>query len=273
MFARDVNREMEKSLEGIRDIILTKSSRSDNIFMIPYGRKLYRAFIIIEANLMAQSEENIKSSIQSELSNFYNDITEVRDPIESVIYHKIHSCNEAIKRAWVILISEYDVKKDPEWEGDPKEVFTNFPTRDICSDAAKLEHNKEKNYIFNFFYNLLPNDPVEPDKKDLDYIDRYSELSLPKEQVIARNLLLDSISKLAHYCGNDTDPQSSYVYEYPRTLPYNTVNEDLDVVDKSKPAYYDKPEIDTYPVDSEEYNNTHFILPSLYDLIIWIYPT
>ena len=262
---------MYKERETLRDLILKRSSRSDNIFMIPYGRKLYRAFVIVEANLMASSEESIKSSIQSTLSGFYNDITEVRNPIESVIYHKIHSCDEAIVRAWVILISETDTKID-KVSGDII-TFNNFPTRDICTDAELLKENRESNKIFDFFYTLLPDSEEDPSTKNLDYLDRYSDLSLKKEEVIKQNILLNNISALSHYLGDGTNQRSSYEYKYPDRLPYEDVNSKLGLVDKESELYYDSPEIDTQSVDDSNYSTTHFILPSLYDLIIWVYST
>ena len=261
---------MYKERERLRDLILDRSSRSDNIFMIPYGKKLYRAFIIVEANLMASSEEFIKSSIQTTLSSFYNDVTEVRDPIESVIYHKIHNCSDAIKRAWVILISETDTYVDD----DGKIIrFNNFPTRDICTDTEALQENLETNKIFSFFYNLLPDDSSDPSTKNLEYLDRYSDLALRKEEVIKQNVLLTNISALARYRGIGTNQRSSYEYKYPDRLPYEDVNSNLGLVDKESDLYYDNPDIDTQSVDDYEYSTTHFILPSLYDLIIWVYPT
>lgn len=260
-----------KGREELRDQILQRSSRSDNIFMIPYGRKLYRAFVIVEVNLMASSEESIKSSIESELSGFYNDISEVRTPIESIIYHKIHSCNESIVRAWVILISEYDSEVDSSTGITTH--FTNFPTEDICSDPDALNNNLTNNGIFRFFYNLLPDDPDDPSTKDLSYLDRYSDLPLRKEEVIKQNLLLSNISSLAHFKGDATDSKSSYEYKYPDHLPYPDVNSELYLVDKNSDLYYDNPEIDTQSMDNPEYGITHFILPSLYDLIVWVYPT
>lgn len=260
---------MYKERETLRDMILKRSSRSDNIFMIPYGRKLYRAFIIVEANLMASSEESIRSSIQSTLSGFYNDITEVRNPIESVIYHKIHSCDENIVRAWVILISETDTEVK---DGLIKKVI-NFPTRDICTDAELLKENLESNNIFSFFYNLLPDDENDPSTKNLDYLDRYSDLPLRKEEVIKQNILLNNITALSHFKGNLEDTKSSYEYKYPDRLPYEDVNSNLGLVDKESELYYDSPDIDTQSVDDPNYSTTHFILPSLYDLIIWVYPT
>lgn len=260
-----------KGREELRDEILRRSSRSDNIFMIPYGRKLYRAFVIVEANLMASSEEAIRSSIEAELSGFYNDISEVRNPIESVIYHKIHSCNSSIVRAWVILISENDSYVD--FDTGETVHFTNFPDTDICSDPVELQKNLDNNGIFRFFYNLLPDDPSDPTAKDLSYLNRYSDLPLSKEEVIKQNLLLSNVSCLSHFMGNPTDPKSSYEYKYPDHLPYPDVNSELYLVDKNSVLYYDRPEIDTQSIDDPEYSTTHFILPSLYDLIIWVYPT
>ena len=250
--------------EALRDEILKRSSRSDNIFMIPYGRKLYRLFVIVEANLLAESEEDIRSAITSSLVGFYNDITEVRDPIESVIYHRIHSCNSSISRAWVILISEYY-----EEEGN---TYTNFPTEEIVTDPDQLSYYLSTNKIFKYFYDLLPS-LSDSDEKDLSYLDRYSELKPNKDSVIYRNLLVDAVDSLSHFKGDRDDPRPSYEYKYPTTLPYSNVTEQLELVSKVSPFYYDKPEIDTQSVNDPEYSKTHFILPSLLDTVIWVYST
>lgn len=250
--------------EALRDEILKRSSRSDNIFMIPYGRKLYRLFVIVEANLLAESEEDIRSAITSSLVGFYNDITEVRDPIESVIYHRIHSCNSFISRAWVILISEYY-----EEEGN---TYTNFPTEEIVTDPDQLSYYLSTNKIFKYFYDLLPS-LSDSDEKDLSYLDRYSELKPNKDSVIYRNLLVDAVDSLSHFKGDRDDPRPSYEYKYPTTLPYSNVTEQLELVSKDSPFYYDKPEIDTQSVNDPEYSKTHFILPSLLDTVIWVYST
>ena len=256
--------------ERLRHEILKRSSRSDNVFMIPYGKKLYRVLVIVEADLMGESEDNIRASILSSLENFYNDITEVRDPIESVIYHKIHSSNSAIARAWVVLISEFD-----------DAFIENFPTEDFVTnpDSAEREAALEGNGILRFFYNLLPDnedyDPSDPSsiQKTTDFIDRYSELQPKKDAVISQNLLTASIESLSHYHGNLESSKSSYEYKYPDSLPYSNVNEDLSLVDENSASYYDSPDIDTMSVEDDEYAKTHFILPSLFDTIIWVYST
>lgn len=276
-----------KERQSLRHEILKRSSRSDNIFMIPYGRSLYRVLVIVEANLLAESEDNIRSSIRSTLEGFYNDLSEVRIPIESVIYHKVHSCNSAIARAWVILISEY-YREDYGEELNVER--TNFPTEEICSDETLLNSyiqekmdpadqfspvNPKYNYIFQFFYNLLPLD--ESNTPNLDYLNRYSDIQPDKQSVISQNLLTPSIENLAYYKGNrfdkDPDHKSSYTYTYPRRLPYPEVNEHLDLVSEDSVDYYDKPEIDRLPINSAEYEKTHFILPHLFDTIIWVYST
>ena len=273
--------------EALRKEILKRSSRSDNIFMIPYGRKLYRAFIIVEANLLAESEENIRSAIKSSLESFYNDISEVRDPIESVIYYKVHSCNSAIARAWVILIEEgYREKFTRTIDGvdvDVEEDCSNFPTEQIITDSTRLheyidekigdEDNPHYNYIFKFFYDLLPNDPEDDTAKDLSYLDRYSELPLKKDTVVFRNVLTDAIDRLYSFKGQKPLIRTSYWYQYPRTLPYSTVNEDLSIVSENSEFYYDSEDIDTMSLNDPDYEKTHFVLPSLFDTIIWVYST
>lgn len=250
--------------EALRDEILKRSSRSDNILMIPYGRMLYRVFVIVEANLLAESEDNIRSSIKTSLDNFYNDISEVRNPIESIIYHKIHSSNSAISRAWVILISEYYTDTDSL-------VYTNFPTADILADQAQLDYYLENNNIFKFFYDLLPYREDDPTVKDTDYLDRYSDLQLNKQLVVESNILTSDIEQLSHFKGDINNIRSSYEYRYPNQLPYSNVSEDLSIVAEDSESYYDKPEIDQMSVNDPEYNNTHFVLPHLYDTIIWVY--
>ena len=73
--------------------------------------------------------------------------------------------------------------------------------------------------------------------------------------------------------GDATNPRSSYEYKYPDHLPYPDVNSELYLVDNNSDLYYDSPAIDTQSIDDPEYSSTHFILPSLYDLIVWVYPT
>ena len=251
--------------ERLREEILKRSSRSDNIILVPYGRKLYRVLVLVEANLMQESEDNIKSSINSALEGFYNDISEVRDPIESVIYHKIHSCNSSIQRAWVILISEYYT------ESNDTTSKTNFPTEDLLAltdeERATLLAD---NGILAYFYNLLP-DNEQHTGKDETYLDRYSELKPAKETVIAQNILTKDIECLSHFKGDLNNVESSYEYKYPNTLPYSDVNNNLSIIEKGSDSYYDSPDIDSLPVNSPEYEKTHFILPSLFKTIIWVY--
>ena len=250
--------------------------------MIPYGRSLYRVLVIVEANLLAESEDNIRSSIRTALEGFYNDLSEVRDPIESVIYYKVHSCNSAIARAWVILISEY-YRED--YDGQYNVERTNFPTEEICSNESLLNsyinerinpsdpkspYNVNYNYIFKFFYNLLPLD--DSDTPDLEYLNRYSEIQPDKQVVINQNLLQNEVEKLSYWKGTNSD-KSSYSYRYPEYLPYPDVNENLSLVDEESSSYYDKPEIDQYSINSEEYEKSHFILSHLFDTIIWVYST
>lgn len=270
--------------QSLRKDILKKSSRSDNVLMIPYGRKLYRAFVIVEANLMQESEENIKSAIESSLVGFYNDISEVREPIESVIYYKIHSSNEFIVRAWVILIAE----SYTEMGESGIEERSNFPTDTILNDPDLLHSyidpllpdntpNPHYNGIFKFFYDLLPSDiPTEENPeplKDTEYLDRYSDLKLKKESVIYLNALTQSIRNLASFKGEFPMSSPSYYYSYPNTLPYSNVNEDLSILEEGSEFYYDSPDIDTMSTNDPEYPKTHFVLPSLYDTIIWVYST
>lgn len=256
-----------KERQALRKEILKRSSRSDNIFMIPYGRSLYRVLIIVEANLLAESEDSIRSSIRTSLEEFYNDLSEVRDPIESIIYYKVHSCNSAISRAWVILISEY-------YREDGTVERTNFPTEEICSNTDLLNsyidpNSGYYNYIFQFFYNLLPLD--DSNTPDLDYLNRYSDIQPDKQSVIRQNLLVANVERLSHYKGNIENSRSSYLYRYPDRLPYPEVNENLSIVTEESISYYDKPEIDQFSINSEEYEKTHFILPHLFDTIIWVY--
>lgn len=263
-----------KERELLRTEILKRSSRSDNVFMIPYGQMLYRVLVIVEANLMGESEDNIRSSIASALEGFYNDITEVRDPIESVIYHKIHNCNSAIARAWVVLISETYTESD--------EIKNNFPTEDLVNmtDPAARQAILDENKILTYFYNLLPDrddyDPHDPSstvQKDASYIDRYSELQPEKDTVVYRNILTSAIESLAHFKGDINDINPSYKYEYPTTLPYTDVTENLALVAEGSESYYDSPDIDNMSVDDPKYKETHFILPSLFNTIVWVYST
>lgn len=263
---------------SLRKEILKRSSRSDNLFMIPYGKKLYRILVIVEANLLAESEDGIRSSIKTTLEDFYNDLSEVRIPIESVIYHKIHSCNSAIARAWVILIDEeYRYKID-----DTEYERVNFPTEEICVDTDLLnsyieeelpDHspNPHYNWIFKYFYDLLPYNELE--EKDLSYLDRYSDIPPKKESVIQNNILTQGIESLAHFKGDINDPKSSYTYKYPNRLPYSNVTEHLELVSEDDDYFYDKPEIDQIPLNDPKYEETHFVLPHLFDTIIWVYST
>ena len=120
-------------------------------------------------------------------------------------------------------------------------------------------------------------DPSDPSsiQKTTEFIDRYSELQPKKDSVISQNLLTASIESLSHYHGDpDEYPnKSSYEYKYPDSLPYSNVNEYLSLVDENSASYYDSPDIDTMSVEDENYQKTHFILPSLFDVIIWVYST
>lgn len=256
--------------QELRREILKRSSRSDNIFMIPYGKKLYRVFIIVEANLMATSEDNIRSSIANALESFYNDITEVRDPIESVIYHKVHECNSSISRAWVILISEYDDNGLP-----------NFPTEELLEGGSvvmdgvsyDLNYFLENNKIFSYFYNRLPDLDNYVGEKDKSYVLRLSECQPEsKTLVIQQNLLIKEISNLAYEHGLDSNYNNpSYEYIYPDVLPYSNVNENLNLVDEGNEGFYDSEDIDTMSINDPDYEKTHFVLPSLFNTIIWVY--
>lgn len=251
------------SREELREDILKRSSRSDNIFMIPYGKKLYRIFVIAEANLMSESEEGIRSTILSSIEEYYNNITEIRNPAESVIYHRVHSSSPSVARAWVILISEYYE------EGGVQ--YSNFPTEDILLDSDKLEFSLN-NKIFKFFYDLLPEDP-STGEKDLEYLDRYSELSLSRDQVIYRDSLTVLVQDLMYLKGDHSQNRASYEYKYPTTLPYSDVTENLDLVSRESESYYDSPSIDTLSVNDSRYKETHFLVPSLYNTIVWVYST
>lgn len=263
-----------KSRQSLRGEILKRSSRSDNILMIPYGKELYRIFVVAEINPLGASAESISNLIINDLSHFYMDISTFRIPVESVIYHRVHDVSENITRAWVILISEYDLNG-----------ISNFPTEEIINDPDRDIKYLNRNPLLKFFYGLLP-DVSSDGMKDASYVNRLSELKLGKTEAISDNGLSEVLSSLANYhYGIHTDigdegyidyptEASSYTYKYPTRLPHTNdpgINDIRDIVVDGTPKYYDKEEIDLYPLNDENYAKTHFIIPSLYDIIVWVY--
>ena len=83
----------------------------------------------------------------------------------------------------------------------------------------------------------------------------------------------DAIDRLYSFKGQKPLIRTSYWYQYPRTLPYSTVNEDLSIVSENSEFYYDSEDIDTMSLNDPDYEKTHFVLPSLFDTIIWVYST
>ena len=263
-----------KSRQSLREDILNRSSRSDNILMIPYGKELYRIFVVVEIDPINVSEEDIKDMIITDLSNHYMDITNLELPVESVIYHRIHSLSKNITRAWVTLISEHDLQG-----------INNFPNDDILNDPDRDTKYLNKNPLLKFFYDLLPN--ISDDgMKDSSYLSRLSELEIAKTEAISDSGLTETLSSLSKYhYGVSTgiteqgyvdypSESKSYTYQYPTSLPYTEDSSILDIKDivvDGSPKYYDKEEIDLYPINDEKYAKTHFIVPSLYDVIVWVY--
>lgn len=263
-----------KSRQSLRGEILKRSSRSDNILMIPYGKELYRIFVIAEINPLGTSAESVSNLIINDLSTFYMDVSKFKLPVESVIYHRIHDVSENITRAWVILISEYDLNG-----------ISNFPTEEIINDPDRDIKYLNRNPLLKFFYDLLP-DVSSDGMKDASYLNRLSELKLGKTEAISDNGLSEELSSLSNYHhGIHTDisddgyidyptESSSYTYKYPTKLPYTNdpgIDDIRDIVVDGTSSYYDKEEIDLYPLNDENYAKTHFIVPSLYDVIVWVY--
>lgn len=244
--------------ETLRAEILLRSSRSDNVLMIPYGKHLYRIFTVVLSDYRGTNTTTTRSSIETRLKSLYNDITEERLPVYSAIHHEIHSLGERIQKVYTILISEYD------HDGN-----SNFPSRDICdlavTDPDQLTTVLAENGILKFFYDLLP---LIDGVVDTSFIDNLSECKPPRTAIMNEFGLKENVSVLERYHGTGTT--ASFTYDFPRTLPYTDLPDIKDVVLPGT-GYYDKEDIDQLAILSPEYSNTHFMMPSLYDTIVWVY--
>jgi hypothetical protein len=110
-------------------------------------------------------------------------------------------------------------------------------------------------------------------EKDKSYVLLLSECQPEsKTLVIQENLLIKEISNLAYEHGLDSNYNNpSYEYIYPDVLPYSNVNENLNLVDEGNEGFYDSEDIDTMSINDPDYEKTHFVLPSLFNTIIWVY--
>lgn len=191
--------------------LASRSSRSDMIWMVPFGYHYYTVFVLAKADLGSITSTSVETTITSALFSYYRSTTEVQIPIESVILHKIHESSPLITEAFACI---YDL--DSSLYKKIKEADEERPT-----DLTEVENTYK--------------------------------------------LLTDMFS--SH--GN-----SDFSYVKPNTLPeqvvFNTYEETMYAWNQKGEDYYDKESFDIEAAGTEDYKKHHYLIPYLYEVVVWV---
>mgnify|MGYP003297659956 CR=1 FL=1 len=82
--------------ELARQDLVTRSSRSDMIWMVPFGYYRYGILVVLLADLSSISEDEIELLVENAVLNKYNGTDEIRGPSDSVTMHTVHSTSPLV---------------------------------------------------------------------------------------------------------------------------------------------------------------------------------
>ena len=86
-----------KAREMAKEDLANRSSRSDMIWMVPFGYYSYGILIVLKADLSKVSETEIESLVEDSLLNLYNGTDEIKGPSLSVTLSTVHGTSQYIK--------------------------------------------------------------------------------------------------------------------------------------------------------------------------------
>jgi len=180
--------------------LASRSSRSDMIWMIPFGYYAYGILVVVNVDLAKVSEDEISTLTERALLNLYNGTDEIKGPIQSVILSTVHGVSEHIANVQAMLFKYHGSQ------------FQGIMT--MNKPSAK---NQELQKTLNGFTS--------------DYAYK------------VKNCMPKHVSGFSDY--NDA-------------VLHWTLG-------------YDSEEIDTYEEGTQEYEDTHFLIPFCQKVTVWVY--
>lgn len=82
--------------ELARQDLVKRSSRSDMIWMVPFGYYRYGTLVVVMADLSQVSEDEIELLVEQAILNKYNGTDEIRGPSDSVTMHTVHNASQYV---------------------------------------------------------------------------------------------------------------------------------------------------------------------------------
>ena len=82
--------------ELARQDLVKRSSRSDMIWMVPFGYYRYGILVVVMADLSSVSEDEIELLVEQAILNKYNGTDEIRGPSDSVTMHTVHNASQYV---------------------------------------------------------------------------------------------------------------------------------------------------------------------------------
>jgi hypothetical protein len=109
-----------------------RSSRSDCIVMVPYGKDPYTIFVKAECNLLGTSAATVATQIKSELMEYYDVSVGEKVPEISVIDYLVHKASDKVIRMENLILQD-----------------TTFGTIDSTFSNVNQLSNKDMDDLFN----------------------------------------------------------------------------------------------------------------------------
>lgn len=237
-----------------------RSSRSDCICVVPFGKDPYTIVIKADCYLLGTSAASVSTAIKSALLTYYNDDLEEKIPQTSMINYIAHKASDKI------ISMDSCIVKDTVF-GKGVDDFSNLDS--LPND--KLDE----------LYTAIKSDKM-PDTSSwvYNYLVGITEDSRPY-----RKYPVTTYNKVAATFPVLTNGKSKDDSEYREYVTYSDIQENtqkvygvydrpsMDVADidiyNSSFTRYDPPTSDTLSINSQ-YASTHYLLPTLSKIVVFI---
>jgi hypothetical protein len=236
-----------------------RSSRSDCIAMIPFGKDPYMIVVKADCYLVGTSAATVASQIEKELLNYYADSIGEHIPKISMIDYLVHKSSDKVVRMNSLILRDSTYGRiDTTFNGVNQldnqsldDLFEALSTGDISYESP-IEDDTQSTDDYKYYLKgksyvdsngtLYSEDEYKSKKEDdpdfsateIEYL-KYSRLTYKSEECNEYNDYPDSFPKLYDASVNSTNPPiiTDYTDILPHQHAYGEIDsEDWDVADK-----------------------------------------
>lgn len=198
--------------EALWNDLIERSSRSDCIHIIPYGKDPYSIIIKAECYLLGTSVEQVATQIKTELLKYYGDVIGEKIPDTSMINYLTHKASNTIIRMDSCIVSDSTYGTIDTSFNDSNQL-TNDQIDSIFSSFAQDNSDDTPNQLYRTQYIKIKHDATDTEESYIEH--KYHLLGwlikdTSKNTFVQYNDKLNIIYGLADYNSYSSNELNTY---------------------------------------------------------------